>query len=302
MGKDLIGGLASQGVSMIHQGIQNKVNHDRQIELMGIQQQNQKKLNEQGHKLQKKMWDETNYGAQMKHIKDAGLNASLMYGMSGGGGTTTGSQGGGSATGGGVTNAKFMGMEALLLDKQIEVLESVANKNNADADKTKGADTENTQADTLNKQSQTALNKILGDAKNQEISQSEQQIKNLKEQQNLTEAQTKVAKDQLLTSKVMRENMQMKTKQSKQEIQKSISDVKLSWKKLVLDKKAVDQTEKSNNIKEFEAEMKTKYPSLFNVMGKIINDATRLSDKGEEAYNSVLWWLGIAREDRETVE
>ncbi len=162
--KKIVAGAIAQGVGMIHQGVQGHVNHGRQKELMGIQQQNQMKLNEQGSQLQKKMWDETNYGAQMKHIKDAGLNASLMYGMSGGGGTTAGSQGGGQAQSGSVTNAPYMGMEALLLDKQLEVMDSQANKNNADAEKTKGVDTskvvteiENIKADTQNIQTRTAL-------------------------------------------------------------------------------------------------------------------------------------------------
>jgi hypothetical protein len=100
----------------------------------------------------------------------------------------------------------------------------------------------------------------------------------------------------------MRENAKMNTKKSKQEIQKSISDVKLDWKKLVLDKKGLDQTEKANNIRKFEAEMKTKYPSFFNVMGKVLNDATRLGEAGEKAYDSVLWWLGMDRDVREKVE
>jgi len=162
--KKIVAGAIAQGVGMIHQGVQGHVNHGRQKELMGIQQQNQMKLNEQGSRLQKKMWDETNYGAQMKHIKDAGLNPSLMYGMSGGGGTTAGSQGGGQAQSGAVTNAPYMGMEALLLDKQLEVMDSQANKNNADAEKTKGVDTnkvnteiENIKADTQNVRTRTAL-------------------------------------------------------------------------------------------------------------------------------------------------
>ena len=75
--------------------------HQRhQIQLMGIQQGNQMELNQQGMQLQKQLWDQTNYEAQVKHMNKAGLGIGLMYGGSGAGGATTGSQTGGSAQGG----------------------------------------------------------------------------------------------------------------------------------------------------------------------------------------------------------
>ena len=38
---------------------------------------------------QMKMWNDTNYKAQVNHMKEAGLNVGLMYGTGGGGGSTT---------------------------------------------------------------------------------------------------------------------------------------------------------------------------------------------------------------------
>ncbi len=112
----ILGGIGGSAMGLLG-GIGRKRREKRQVkyqkELMGMQQQNQKELNQQGHELQMKMWNDTNYGAQMEHIKGAGLNPALMYGMSGGGGTTTGSQGGGSASGGNgpqVNETQIMGM------------------------------------------------------------------------------------------------------------------------------------------------------------------------------------------------
>ena len=82
---------------------------------MEQQYQNQRSLNQQGHDLQMDMWNKTNYGAQLQHMKDAGLNPALMYGMGGGGGATTGSQGGGSAAKGNAQ--KQMGIEGLMAGK-----------------------------------------------------------------------------------------------------------------------------------------------------------------------------------------
>ena len=98
--------------------------------MMQQQYQNQRNLNQQGHELQMDMWNKTNYGAQLQHMKDAGLNPALMYGMGGGGGTTAGSQGGGSAAKG--SAQKQMGIEGLMAAAQTELIN--AQKRNVDAD------------------------------------------------------------------------------------------------------------------------------------------------------------------------
>ena len=82
-------GLAALGIgSNVAEGAGNLI-------FNGIAQKQQlkgqKKALEQQNAAQFDMWNKTNYGAQMKHLKDAGLNPALIYGMSGGGATTTGS-------------------------------------------------------------------------------------------------------------------------------------------------------------------------------------------------------------------
>lgn len=90
------------------------------------QQQRQMELNQQGHDLQMDMWNKTNYGAQIGHMKQAGLNPALMYGMGGGGGATTGSQGGGSAAKG--IGQKQMGIEGLMAASQVGLNDSLGKK------------------------------------------------------------------------------------------------------------------------------------------------------------------------------
>jgi hypothetical protein len=83
-----------------------------------MQYQNQRNLNKQGHRLQMDMWNKTNYGAQVDHMKEAGLNPALMYGSAGQGGTT-GSQGGGSASKAQAPKAPVMDMSNMLMDAQL---------------------------------------------------------------------------------------------------------------------------------------------------------------------------------------
>jgi hypothetical protein len=133
----------------------NKQNED-QARLMGIQNQNQQQLNRQGHRLQMDMWNKTNYQAQVKHMKKAGLNPGLMYGMGGGGGTTAGSQGGGSAAGGQAVQMHPMDIA------NIALLKAQENNINANTDNLNAktnlvnAEIENVSTDTKKKVQETS--------------------------------------------------------------------------------------------------------------------------------------------------
>ncbi len=82
------------------QDSREKTSMSNQKELMEIQNQNQRGLNQQGADLSYQQWLKTNYGAQTEQMKKAGLNVGLMYGGAGGAGGTTQTGSGGSAGGG----------------------------------------------------------------------------------------------------------------------------------------------------------------------------------------------------------
>jgi hypothetical protein len=133
-------GIGSQLLGMIGGHQAERRNYRNQRNLMNLQMQNQAGLNRQGHDLQMDMWNKTNYGAQVGHMKDAGLNPALMYKGAGAGGTT-GSQGGGSASMGSSQQGRVMDMSNLLMGAQIKDLEANARLKNVDADKKAGVDT-----------------------------------------------------------------------------------------------------------------------------------------------------------------
>lgn len=130
---------------------------EQQQKLTDIQSAANQKLMESSYGLQKDMWDYTNYENQVEHLKKAGLNPALIYGMGGGGGSTTGSgtasvEGGQAANSAQQTQANAaeqgMALQAAKLMSEIDVNKSIAQKNTSEAEKTAGVDTELTKNKT----------------------------------------------------------------------------------------------------------------------------------------------------------
>lgn len=159
-------GLAGTAGTQVDQSVKSKKQFKRTKELMDIQQKNQGKLNEQGLAIGKDMWDYTNYGNQVKHLKEAGLNAGLIYGKGGSGGTTT-SPSGGSASSGQAPQERPMDIQnvisAQLAQSQIAVNEAQAKKLTADAEKTSGVDTTKTRGEIGSLEIANMINKIKAD-------------------------------------------------------------------------------------------------------------------------------------------
>lgn len=183
---DFLDGAGAQVIGSVYDQLTMGQQNERQEEFMELQQinnlalqqnqmENQMKLNQQGHNLQYDMWNKTNYGAQMKHLKGAGLNPALMYGKGGGSGQT-GSQGGGSAAGGSAglgMAAKAPGME--LYGHQAELMRQQARIAGAQADKVAGPDTDKTSMEIDNLQ-------IEGKAKEQGIKLDEKKVLQIEQQ------------------------------------------------------------------------------------------------------------------------
>jgi len=122
----------TQLIGMIGGHNSERRNYRNNRRLMELQHQNQMGLNRQGHDLQMDMWNKTNYGAQVEHMKNAGLNPALMYKGAGAGGTT-GSQGGGSASMGSSQQGKVMDLQNMLVGAQIKDLNAGAKKKEEEA-------------------------------------------------------------------------------------------------------------------------------------------------------------------------
>ena len=95
-------GLVMDGVGMAVEGQRARKQYKRTRSLMNKSFRQQQQLNQQGHDLSYEMWLKTNYPAQLKQMKEAGLNPAMMYGQAGQGGTTNSGSGGSASSGGGI--------------------------------------------------------------------------------------------------------------------------------------------------------------------------------------------------------
>lgn len=145
----MIGGqLLGPALGLAMQGANDRRQQKQQWELMQQQIWGQKQMVDYGNAAALKMWNDTNYSAQVEHMKKAGLNPALLYGMSGGGGATVSSAsgnvtGGQAPVGGGeVMGGAGMGIQMALLDAQRKNIEANTKKTETETNKIGGVDTE----------------------------------------------------------------------------------------------------------------------------------------------------------------
>jgi membrane-associated HD superfamily phosphohydrolase len=312
IGQSLIG-AGSSVLGMIGQNIgRNKALND-QKGLMNQQMQNQMMLNQQGHNLQMDMWNKTNYGAQVEHMKKAGLNVGLMYGGGGAGGTTTGSQGGGSASGGNAPMPMDIGnmlMQGQEMAAKIKLLQAQTDNLDADTEKKKGVDTDegyarinnlnantgNTEADTVVKELQATSmeieNYIKDKTKEFSIETAEKLSEKLGEEAyslkvknyvDYNTANTAIAQQKAdlattyLEQKLMKENIKLTSEQTR----KISQELAQGWEKLSLE---VDR----NNI-----EMsKTKIDLLKAKITKSLGESGLDLEKRGQDINAIVTLLG----------
>ena len=133
---------------------------------MDIQNRYNEQMAKNNQQRNKDLWDYTNYENQKKHIKNAGLNPALMYGMGGGGGVSANG-----AQGQGVTQPtdrsvemklkqQGLGLQLASIASQVALNKSQAEKNKVEADKIAGVDTEVQKATIDNLIAQTSNEKV----------------------------------------------------------------------------------------------------------------------------------------------
>ena len=272
-----------------------------QLRLMEIQNRYNEQMAKNNQQRNKDLWDYTNYENQKQHMKNAGLNPALMYGMGGGGGVSASG-----AQGQGVTQPtdrsvemklkqQGLGLQLASIASQVELNKSQAEKNKAEANKIAGIDTDVQKATMDNIIAQTSNEKIkkgliyadtrLKDAM-EELTRSKVDevgwnIKNLMKSLELTEKNIEATElDNELKSRTMEANV----KQAEETLKNTMADtlVKFSQGKLnEAQAKAIAEQVKQrwSSIGVQIAEKEQGWQQLEQQAQKIMNDL-KLGEKG----------------------
>lgn len=281
------GGALGAVMGLALGGYNDERQRRQQRELQNLQIAGSKELTDYNMKKQLEMWNATNFKEQIRQMKMAGLSPGLIYGNKGAGGMITGTPGGtpsgGSAPVGGGEIPSMMGMGL-----NLEMLRAQIANINADT-KNKEATTPKIETETKslaqgisNQKAQEALTKM-----DTEIKTVELRLKNttfreqediiiataakmkeelgILETQNLLDREQRILKTDLLRQQlanmvVQNAVMEKGMKVSDAQMQKWTAEIAQSWSQIDIHKKEM-------MIKAIEADIKTNYPGLWNVIG-----------------------------------
>lgn len=170
--------VVGAGLGLALGGINDRRQLKQQRKLQRLEIEGQKEMLSHNMAAQLKMWQDTNYSAQMEQLKKAGLNPGMIYGMSGGGATTTGQAsanvtGAHAPTGGGEAVAMASTAAQLgLMRAQKELIEAQTKKELAQVPVSE-AQVPNIQADTENK----ILNQVILKYTGKEMQETFERVK-----------------------------------------------------------------------------------------------------------------------------
>lgn len=278
LGLQTAGDVVGAGMGMLLGGFNDRRQIKQQQKLQDMQIAGQKEMANYNNALQMKMWNDTNYSAQMSQMIKAGVSPGLMYGMGGGGGTTTGSQGGSvsgaqAPSGGGEAVAMAgMGMQNAmnikLMDKQADVLESQANLNNVEAKKKSGVDT-----DLAKSQNESILQGVDNLRQDYELKKLDITLKNIQNYEQQASQHDRLDYIEYQTKTALRQWQLLgnEKKISDATISENISRIKAEALGAIL-----DNTLKQENISKTREEIKSVAQHLMIDWDKLSNDNKRI--------------------------
>lgn len=272
------GNIIAQGINF---GMQNHFSQQ--------QMENQKALTRFNRLEQMQMWRDTNYSAQMNEMKKAGLNPNLMYGMGGGGGVTAQVNAG--QTGRGTSTPMDMSAvnNALEMAADIELKRAAAEKTKAETAEveartpTHAKSIEKTDAEIQEIASRLNVNeetvkKILQDVKQSEAETDKTQMETWKLQE-LTPVEKRNLEQEF--KRRVTENVYLDAKE-RTELSNLVIDVIKKREEIAAIQAGVTQKDEDIDLKKFEADLKAKYPSLYEVAGGVINQILTFFTKGKD--------------------
>lgn len=268
---------------------------------------NSKELADYEQMLKMKMWQDTNYSAQMREAEKAGLSKAALLGAGGGstaqGASVSGMSGGNASD---AASAQQAGTQSAMAEAQIRNMNADSALKQAQAVKTAGVDTtkagkeiEGIGADITNKELQADLQKLEKDLRGRTLEDQIELVQRAREKAYMDNAITSVDKN------IAMQTMDQKIEGIKQEwlgkeienrakekgikltdaqIDKIYDEIEQNWAK-------IDIADNEAGIKEFMANMQAQNPGLMNVVGgeirrsfNMLNEMSGAKDGGYYRY------------------
>lgn len=289
-GGQAAGNFINEGMGLLFQGLKNKQQLKQAGKLQELEIKGSKELTDYNMMKQLQMWKDTSYPTQVEMLEKAGLNPALMYGMGGGGGVTTGSPGHVSGQGAGTAQrsggSESMGLQTAMLAAQVENIKADTELKKADAG-IKPLQGENIKSDTegkhlnnefLRKSLDDRLDAINSDAliKIEELNQSitktglDRATVIQKADQIKAQAAGEILKNMLIEAQTRSTGQSIEESKKKvmlmdAEISKMSEEIAQGWSNL-------DRQERELKLKKWVEQIKAKYPGVWNVFGRMLND------------------------------
>lgn len=279
-------------------GDSNKKQMEMQKELMSEQERSAMRLAEKNKQLAKNMWDETNVGAQIDHLKKNNMSVSMMYKGGGAGGQTMGmGMGMPSTSGAPDPNAsKAIDLNTAQTAANIELTKAQTDNLKADTVKKAGADTELVKAEAafkeiLTKYQTESLEDQLSIIANEKfmrideagIKQNERQVSD-----ETTRGEIKRI-NQLATNTALEAiAINQRINLDKAKIQEISNGIQQKWRELNINetKSRWEHEDRLTQIKEYttNALKVAGIHAAGNLVGDVVNIATRQAPKGKPSH------------------
>lgn len=281
--------------SLAGAGIGQAMNIGAQRDMIDYQIQASKDLANYNHQLGLKMWEDTNYAAQVYQLEKAGLNPALLYGKGGGGGGTV-AQGSGGIPSGNAPRIDI-GM-ALQQGAQLAVAKAQAENLQANTEKTQAEKAEieartPTHAKQIEK-TNSEIDKLASELKvNEEtarkiqtdVRETEANINKIKAETNRTNQLTPLDAQRIEqeVKGLITKNLYLDAKE-RAELQNFAADYAKTMQEIENMKAGITQKDEEIDLNQFRQQMEAKYPSLFNVGGGVLNQVLNFLTGGRDNF------------------
>lgn len=220
------------------------------------------------------LFNKTGYEAQVKQMDLAGLNPAIMYAKGGAGGSTALATGNVQSPAMPTNIPKGMEISNMLAmqEAQIELAKSQTNKNNVEASKLAGADTDKikSEIESMAKGRELTNSQIKEIATRLNVNEAEVRLK----EQEIKESQSRIPVNNATVPKLNAETTNIKKDTEKKEAETN-RIIQITPKDIDNIESEILTRRGQINIETFKQELEKEYPNLLNVSGKVIDNIIR---------------------------